>query len=245
MKGITRLLMNVFTTAIICLSLISPIFSVMNPSSLTYNTSVLIDCAENKYNKPKGYEECITFREYPYPPSDYDPSILIREDPYTEEELAQFQETVIETEPIAYYWSDLSYYDVIIEKHPVLVYCEDWELYELYCLAYLEAGSYTQSDDCIRAVVDAVFNQLNNGSWGSTLHDVIYATNNYEPAQYISTTTPSQRCIDIVNDVYSNGISLPSRIMFFRAKYYHQWYGAIPEFNIEGVYFSSSIWHQD
>lgn len=245
MKGKYLILMSFLTTLILCISLITPVLSIVNPPmTLQTNTNILIDCGETKYSKPKGYEEHITLREYPYPPSDYDPSILIREEPYTEEELAQFR-TPVETEPITYYWNDLSYYDVIVNKHPVLVECADWELYELYCLAYLEAGSYTQSDDCIRAVVEAVFNQLNNGSWGSTLHDVIYATNNYEPAQYISTTTPSQRCIDIVNDVYYNGISLPSRIMFFRAEYYHQWYGAIPEFNIEGVYFSSSIWHQD
>lgn len=175
---------------------------------------------DDVFKIPEGYEEHVELRDEPYIP---------------------------ETEAAVYYvyQPSLTYKDVVVEKHPVLVECADWELYELYCLAYLEAGSYTQSDDCIRAVVEAVFNQLNNGSWGNSLHEVIYSTGNYEPASNIPGTVPSQRCIDIVNDVYNNGISLPSRIMFFRAWYYHQWYGSIPEFEIDGVYFNSSIWHQD
>lgn len=135
-----------------------------------------------------------------------------------------------------------TYGDIIEKRHPVLVECTDEELEELARLAFLEAGSDWISDDCIRAVVEVVFNQLNYGQWGNSLHEVIYSAGNYEPAYNIPYTEPTERCREIVRDVYENGISLPSRVMFFRAYYYHQWVGAVPEFEIDGVYFSSSYW---
>ena len=130
------------------------------------------------------------------------------------------------------------------DERAVSAHCEEWELEELARLAYLEAGADWMSDDCIRAVVEVVFNQLQYGAWGNTLHDVIYSPGNYEPAWNIPYTEPSARCREIVHDVYKNGIRIPQRVMFFRAWYYHQWEGAIPEFEIDGVYFSSSWWCQ-
>lgn len=135
-----------------------------------------------------------------------------------------------------------TYGDIVEKKHPVLVECTEDELEELARLAFLEAGSDWISDDCIRAVVEVVFNQLNYGQWGDSLHEVIYSAGNYEPAYNIPYTEPTERCREIVKDVYEYGISLPSRVMFFRAWHYHQWLGAVPEFEIDGVYFSSSYW---
>lgn len=147
-----------------------------------------------------------------------------------------------EPEVMQYQLNNATYSDCVTGKHPVLIECADWELEELARLAFLEAGSDWISDDCIRAVVEVVFNQLNYGQWGRTLHEVIYSSGNYEPAYAIPYTESTERCREIVRDVYENGISLPSRIMFFRAYYYHQWLGAVPEFEIDGVYFSSSYW---
>lgn len=149
-----------------------------------------------------------------------------------------------EPEIIEYWANPITYSDCQTEKHPVLVECADWELEELAKLAFLEAGSDWISDDCIRAVVEVVFNQLNYGRWGNSLHDVIFSYGNYEPAYNIPYTEPTERCREIVMDVYQNGISIPPRVMFFRAWYYHQWDGAVAEFNIDGVYFSSSYWCQ-
>lgn len=145
-----------------------------------------------------------------------------------------------EPEVMQYQLNNATYSDCVTNKHPVLVECTEEELEELARLAFLEAGSDWISDDCIRAVVEVVFNQLNYGQWGSTLHEVIYSPGNYEPAYAIPYTVPTERCRAIVKDVYENGISLPSRVMFFRAWHYHQWAGAVPEFEIDGVYFSSS-----
>lgn len=135
-----------------------------------------------------------------------------------------------------------TYGDVVEKRHPVLAECTDEELEELARLAFLEAGSDWISDDCIRAVVEVVFNQLNYGQWGNTLHEVIYSPGNYEPAYAIPYTESTERCREIVRDVYENGISIPSRVLFFRAWHYHEWSGAVPEFEIDGVYFSSSWW---
>lgn len=125
-------------------------------------------------------------------------------------------------------------------KKRVSVACSDDELEELAILAYLEAGA--QSEQCIRYVVEVVFNQLEYGAWGSTLHDVIWSAGNFEPAYMIPYAETTDAIRAIVRDVYENGISIPSRIMFFRANHYHEWNGAIPEFAIENVFFSSSIW---
>lgn len=143
-----------------------------------------------------------------------------------------------------YYYTPEPLYPVYEDERAVSVHCEEWELEELARLAYLEAGADWMSDDCIRAVVEVVFNQLQYGAWGSTLHDVIYSPGNYEPAWNIPYTEPSARCREIVYQVYHEGIRIPARVMFFRAWYYHQWEGAIPEFEIDGVYFSSSWWCQ-
>ena len=152
-----------------------------------------------------------------------------------------------EPEVMQYQLNNAMYSDCVTNKHPVLVECADWELEELARLAFLEAGSDWISDDCIRAVIEVAFNQLNYGAWGNTLHDVIFSVNpdgtrNYSPALDIPYTEPTERCREIVKDVYENGIALPFRVMFFRAYYYHQWTGAVPEFEIDGVYFSSSWW---
>ena len=71
-------------------------------------------------------------------------------------------------------------------KTAVRVPCTADELEELAKLAYLEAGA--QSAECIRCVVEVVFNQLNYGAWGDTLHEVIYSAGNYEPAWNIPYT---------------------------------------------------------
>lgn len=139
-------------------------------------------------------------------------------------------------------------YDIpkLDQANPVLVHCEEWELEELARLVYWEAGA--QSAVCQRAVCESIFNQLNYGNWGSELHSVIFSEGNFEPAYQLY---KPEECYDqdilsnirlIVHDIYNNGITIPARIMFFRAWYYHGWYGAVPEFEIEGVFFSSSFW---
>ena len=146
-------------------------------------------------------------------------------------------------------WYIPSYYDMTIEKHPVLVECEAWELETLIRTMYLEAGAeegyFKCSDEALRAVTEATFNQLNSGLFGNTLGEVLYRQGNFdETVPYAWTVEPSQRARDIVMDVYENGISLPSRIIVFRNQYFHGSWWTYPEFMIDNIYFSSSIYYQ-
>ena len=207
---------------LVCVSLISPVSSIMNPSTpMITEKSVVINISEtNAYSKPDGYEESITLRDEPY-------------------EIPQY----VETE--AYYWNLPTYYDVIGERHPVLVECEDWELELMIRTMFLEAGA--ESDECIRAVTDATFNQLNSGMFGDTLGAVLYRPSNFTETVYRAyDQEPTERVRNIVLDVYYNGISLPARIVYFRNQYFHDtWWGSSPEFTIDNVYFSSSIYIGD
>lgn len=123
------------------------------------------------------------------------------------------------------------------------------ELEQLVVLCYLEAGG--ESDECVRAVAEVVFNRLSYGAWGDTLTEVIYAPGEFEPAAYIAEFSSCGNLIiedrldeirDIVWDVYNSGVSIPERVMFFRADYYHVFSGAVDEFAVGNVYFSSSRW---
>ena len=125
----------------------------------------------------------------------------------------------------------------------------DSELETLVTLAYLEAGG--ESDSVIRCIVEVVFNRLASGIWGETLTEVIYAAGEFDPAPYIADFTTEGNPIvedkldeirDIVWDIYYNGVSIPERVMFFRTDYYHSFYGAVNEFAVGNVYFSSSVW---
>lgn len=123
------------------------------------------------------------------------------------------------------------------------------ELEQLVVLCYLEGGG--ESDAVIRCIAEVVFNRLASGIWGETLTEVIYAAGEFDPAPYIADFETGGNLIiedkldvirDIVWDVYYNGVSIPERVMFFRTDYYHAWEGAIDEFAVGNVYFSSSRW---
>ena len=123
------------------------------------------------------------------------------------------------------------------------------ELEQLVTLCYLEAGG--ESDAVIRCIAEVVFNRLASDIWGETLTDVIYAPGEFDAAPYIAEFETDGNLIiedkldeirDIVWDVYYSGVSIPERVMFFRTDYYHGWEGAVDEFAVGNVYFSSSRW---
>ena len=135
------------------------------------------------------------------------------------------------------------------ENVPVYARVTDDELEMLVILCYLEAGG--ESDACVKAVAEVVFNRLDNGTWGDTMYDVIHAPGEFEPATNVWTFCSEGNAVveerldeirNIVRSVWQNGVSIPSDVMFFRADYYHTWEGAIDEFAIGNVYFSSSRW---
>lgn len=135
------------------------------------------------------------------------------------------------------------------EAVPVYANVTDDELEMLVVLCYLEAGG--ESDACVRAVAEVIFNRLDNGTWGDTVYDVIHAPGEFEPAGSLwefhseGNAVVEERLDEIrqiVRGVWMHGVSIPSNVMFFRTDYYHAWAGAVDEFAIGNVYFSSSRW---
>lgn len=135
------------------------------------------------------------------------------------------------------------------ENVPVYAKVTDDELEMLVILCYLEAGG--ESDACVKAIAEVVFNRLDNGTWGDTIYDVIHAPGEFEPAVNVWEFHSEGNAVveerlneirEIVRGVWQNGVSIPSDVMFFRTDYYHTWEGAVDEFAIGNVYFSSSRW---
>lgn len=123
------------------------------------------------------------------------------------------------------------------------------ELEQLVVLMYLEGGA--ESNECVYCLASVCFNRYASGIWGETMTDVIYAPYEFEPAYLIADFDTYGNLIieerldeirDIVWDVYMNGSTIPERVMFFRTDYYHTWDGAVDEFAVGNVYFSSSEW---
>lgn len=108
----------------------------------------------------------------------------------------------------------------------------------------LEAGG--ESAECRRRVAEVILNRLSSGIWGDRLVDVLYATqggwHEFESVYYLGTVVPSEETREIVWDVFQNGVEIPERVMFFRTGHYHAWAGAVDEFELDGVFFSSSVW---
>ncbi len=119
-----------------------------------------------------------------------------------------------------------------------------FELELLAEIVELEAGG--ESAECRRRVTEVVFNRLASGIWGDSLIDVIYAENDlgyeFDTVHYLGDVEASEETREIVWDVFQNGVEIPARVMFFRTETYHAWPGAVAEFEVDGVFFSSSRW---
>ena len=93
-------------------------------------------------------------------------------------------------------------------------------------LVYLEARGEPYEGK--KAVASIVFNRLNSGYWGDTIHDVIYAKGQFTPASrikdtYITDNNTWNECISAVDEVITNGSNLPEYVLYFRADYYFSW----------------------
>lgn len=116
-------------------------------------------------------------------------------------------------------------------------YLTEDEKYELATLVFLESG--IESYECQKAVASVVLNRMT--AWGMTLHDVIYQKSQFTPAYLIPETSPSNSCIEAVNDVVKNGNVFPENVLYFRANHYFDW----PEdrytkyTNIDHTYFTA------
>lgn len=111
------------------------------------------------------------------------------------------------------------------------------EKHQLACLLYLEGRG--ESLECQYAICSVVINRFTTGDYDSIL-DVIYAKNQFQPARFISSTTPTKTQTDIVEEVCKEGPTIPEYVTYFRASYYHNWSGLVDYKAIDNTYFSYS-----
>lgn len=125
--------------------------------------------------------------------------------------------------------------DDIIE--PFILLTEE-EKRDFSALVYLEAGG--ESYECMKTVASVIVNRMINNDL--SLYDVIYATNQFEPAENIQYTDPSEEAIQAVNEIVQNGPCVPKNVTFFRASYYHNWSDLIQPYTvIDNTYFSYDV----
>lgn len=120
------------------------------------------------------------------------------------------------------------------EPVPYIQLTED-EIYELATLVWLESG--TESLECQKAIASVVINRMTTTN--RSLHDIIYAPNQFTPANRIDSNNPSEATLAAVRDVVENGPSVPEYVTYFRANYYFDWGPRYQNYiNIDHTYFS-------
>ena len=128
--------------------------------------------------------------------------------------------------------------EVMIEvvKEPTYAYnITSAEREMLARLVYREAN--TESLECQMAIVSVVINRWQDGRWGDTLEDVIYAPYQFTPANLIYKTTPAELNYTAVDLVIQNGCTLEPYVMYFRADYHFKWEGYKPYTQIDHTCF--------
>jgi hypothetical protein len=90
-------------------------------------------------------------------------------------------------------------------------------------LVYREAN--LESLDCQKAVASVVFNRLDAGKWGDTLHEVIYYKNAFTPATsgLLEGVEPTDTNFEAVDFVIQNGPTLPTEVRYFRSGHHFSW----------------------
>ncbi len=106
----------------------------------------------------------------------------------------------------------------------------------LAALVTLEAKG--ESYECQKAVASLVINRMLTSNL--TVEGVIYQKNQFSTASRVASTTPTDSCMNAVNDVLTNGTTLPIYVTFFRASYYHSWGDQVPYCCMDNTYFSYS-----
>ena len=124
--------------------------------------------------------------------------------------------------------------EVIVEvvKEPANAYNITSEEREMLArLVYLEAN--TESLECQMAIVSVVINRWQDGRWGNTLENVVYAPYQFTPSSLIYRTTPTELNYTAVDLVLQNGCTLSPHVMFFRTDHHFDWEGYKPYTQID------------
>lgn len=115
------------------------------------------------------------------------------------------------------------------------IYLTPNEIDELAILVYLEGGAESRyTKECIASVV---LNRMY--VYDQTLEEVIYAPNQFEPAELIDQYEPTEECLDIVNELLDSRCTVPVQVLYFRADEYHDWSSdVVPFVKLDNTYFS-------
>ena len=141
---------------------------------------------------------------------------------------------VTEYEPV--YIETIKEVIIEVEKEPTYAYNITSEEREMLArLVYREAN--VENLECQKAVVSVIINRWQNGYWGDTLEDVVYAKNQFTPADLLYKTTPNERNYEAVDWVLKNGTTLPEYVLYFRANYHFNWQGYKPYTQISTTFF--------
>ena len=116
-------------------------------------------------------------------------------------------------------------------KYPTQLSAKD--IRDMAALVFLEVGG--QSYKCKLAVASVIINL--SISKKLSIHTTMFNVRRFSPANGISRTTPSEDCIKAVNDVLTNGTTMPLSVTAFRNKHYHRF--GKPYCVIDKVYFST------
>ena len=128
--------------------------------------------------------------------------------------------------------------EVIVEVEREHIYTYNITSVEREMLARLvHREANTENLECQMAVASVVINRWQDGRWGDTLEDVIYAPHQFTPSGLIHKTTPTETNYQAVDSVLQNGSTLPPYCMYFRADYHFSWDGYKPHAQIDQTCF--------
>ena len=102
-------------------------------------------------------------------------------------------------------------------------------------LVYREGN--VESFECQKAIISVVINRWQNGYWGESLEDVVYAENQFSPANLLYKKTPTETNYKAVDEVLKYGCTLPSYILYFRQDYHFDYEGYVPYTKISSTCF--------
>lgn len=167
-----------------------------------------------------------------YSNPDYSRSIYIVEYEIAEIDPSLYEEASPEVTAVAVEERYLAESRSVI-KSPVTLDEDEQRL--LASLVTLEVGA--ESYECQKAVVSVVLNRMVTG--GLSLSEVIYQKNQFSVASKVKSTQPFTSCVEAVEDVLRNGLTLPQYVTFFRAGHYHDWGDRYVSYaKIDKTYFS-------
>ena len=120
-------------------------------------------------------------------------------------------------------------------RYEMTVTLTDAQKRDLAALVWLEGRG--EPLECQYAIASVVINRMMRSN--ASFEAVVYAKNQFTPACYISSTTPSQTQIDVVNDICANGLTIPRHVLYFRSSYFFNWSTLVNYKKIGNTCFSS------